>query len=392
MAVAMEKIKCCLLFSTADWDAQYWTNKQYTAKQLSQNGFSVLYVESVGLRPPKIGSSKDWKRIFRRLKLGIKGPRVVEKDIWVLSPLLLPFLHKNKIVSLFNQVILSFLVKRFIYKNNFKNPIIWSYHPYILRLVEHIKNEMVIYHCVDDLKSVPGIDGSAFRTLEKIFLKRADYVFTTSQALELECSKYNHNTHYFSNVVDQVHFNSAFFTASLPVELEKIPCPRLGYIGVLSDFKIDFPLLFELAMKNPKWNFILIGDEREGQNNLLLKKMRKINNIHFLGHRDYNLLPSYLAGFDVGLLPTLINDYTKYMFPMKYYEYLAAGLPVVSTALDFTRYVQDGLEKGNDAETFSKAIAKQLSRGKLKFEESKIYVGDNTWSKRMDKMLEIIGK
>ena len=386
----MAESKCCIIFSTADWDTPYWTNKQHTAHQLALKGYRVLYIETVGLRTPQIGSGRDWVRIWRRLKSGLQGARKVESRIWVLSPLVLPFLHKNKFVRFFNQGILRFLIKRFLSKKNLKSPIIWTYHPFMLDSIEGINHDTLVYHCVDDLSAVPGVNGIGFKLQEKKLLNVADVVFTTSPALQEECSKYNQNTHYFSNVVNQEHFNLAFQVDSLPGELQKIPKPRLGYIGVLSDFKVDFLLLIELAKNHPEWHFVMIGEEREGQLNSQVKKMRAMPNVHFLGHRDYKVLPNYLAGFDVALLPTLINDYTKAMFPMKYYEYLAAGLPVVSTPLDFTKYNKAGLEVGSDISSFAKAIKKQLSNGKLTELESRGYVADNTWNARMEKMLELI--
>jgi hypothetical protein len=93
----------------------------------------------------------------------------------------------------------------------------------------------------------------------------------------------------------------------------------------------------------------------------------------------------------VGTLPILINEYTRSMFPMKYYEYLAAGIPVASTALEFTRSHREGLETATDAPTFVQAIARQLARGRLTDAEAVRFVGDNTWKSRTMKMLECMG-
>ena len=123
----------------------------------------------------------------------------------------------------------------------------------------------------------------------------------------------------------------------------------------------------------------------------MAKEIRNEANTHFLGYRPYSALPEYLRGISVGTLPTIINDYTRSMFPMKYYEYLAAGVPVVATPLEFTRRHVEGLEVAADAATYAEAIARQLVRGRLTDAEAVAFVGNNTWESRMTRMLEQIG-
>jgi glycosyltransferase involved in cell wall biosynthesis len=219
---------------------------------------------------------------------------------------------------------------------------------------------------------------------------RADVVFTTSPVLRDKCAAHNSNVHDFPNVVDAGHFGRALQPGQLPDDLAAIPQPRIGYIGVLSDFKVDFDLALAVARRKPEWHWVFIGEEREGQHNILVRQLRELSNVHFLGYRQYHQLPEYLRGFDAALLPTLINEYTRAMFPMKYYEYLAAGVPVVSTPLDFTRHHNAGLEVGSDADSFITAIERQLRHGRLNAEQVSKYVGENTWDARLNKMLKYI--
>src|SRR5262249_51154926 len=140
-------------------------------------------------------------------------------------------------------------------------------------------------------------------------------------------------TDYCPNATDVTHFATARDGGAVPEELAAIARPRLGYVGVLSDFKIDFELIERAAALSPAWQFVFIGDEREGQGSAAIARLRARPNVHFLGWRPYALLPKYLRGIDVALLPQRLNDYTRAMFPMKYFEYLAAGKPVVATPL-----------------------------------------------------------
>ena len=137
----------------------------------------------------------------------------------------------------------------------------------------------------------------------------------------------NSNTHYFSNVADYAHFARARESMTdLPGDLAALPTPRIGFIGAISGYKLDFPLLRKIAMAHPEWSVILIGKVGEGDPWTDVADLRSIPNIHFFGPRPYALLPGYLKGFDVAILPSAINEYTAGMFPMKFFEYLAARL------------------------------------------------------------------
>lgn len=385
----------CVLFSTADWDEPYWTNKQHTARILARRGWRVLYVESVGLRSPKLASGKDWARIWRRLWSGLRSnfiaPPQREHNVWVLSPLMFPAKHHWPVVSRFNQALLRWSVARFARRHRFSDTVVWTYHPFMLEAIKTLPHGPLIYHCVDDLAAIPGVDVEAFHRAQQQLLGLSEAVFTTAAALRDQCLPFNPNTHFFANVVDAQHFGRALERRGpLPHDLAAIPGPRLVYHGVLSDFKVDFPLIAAAARRRPDWQWIFIGEEREGQRSAWVSQLKELPNVHFLGYRAYEQLPAYLAGMDVGLLPTLLNGYTRSMFPMKFFEYLAAGLPVVSTPLDFTKDRFDGLEVGETPEAFVAAIERQLARGKLTPQESRVYVGDNTWDARTVKMLDCV--
>ena len=390
----MKPIDLCILFSTADWDAPYWTNKQHTAKNLALKGIRVLYIESIGLRRPNIASSVDIARIFRRLLRSFQGVHKVDQNIFVLSPLIIPFKHHWFLVRWLNKVFLRHAVGTFVKntkeKNGGQKTIVWSYHPYALDAIPKDSGWPMIYHCVDDLSAIPGIDGNAFNLAEQDFLKRVDLVFTTSNYLFEKCKKINSRVFNFPNVVDYEHFSKPTELSKFPQDLDLIAHPRVVYAGVLSDFKFDFELFFEVVKLSPQWQFILIGEEREGQSNSLVKKLKLEPNVHFIGYVKYADLPKYLSRMDVAILPTLINSYTKSMFPMKYYEYISAGLPVVSTPLDFLRAHSAGVVIGDNAKTFKDGIEKQINNGRVSALQAANIVGDNTWTSRLDKMISCI--
>lgn len=381
--------KTCVLFATADWDTPYWTNKQHTASHLVKQGYKVLYVESIGLRAPTV-NTPDIKRVFKRLLRGFRPPKLVEKDLWVLSPLAFPFKQHWKLVKILNQGWLGLRVKFFMWRKRFVNPLVWTYHPFVLEVLSVVNYDALVYHCVDDLAAIPGVDAEAFNHEERRLLSVSQAVFVTNQALEEKCKEHNSNTYYFPNVADSEHFGLALEEGGLPADIKNIPSPRIGYIGALSDFKVDFLLIYEVAINKVDWHWVIIGDEREGQHSALIEKLGGLPNIHFLGHRDYLDLPDYLRGINVATLPTLLNEYTKSMFPMKYFEYLAAGVPVVSAPLEFTKTNSAGLIVASDAKEFESAIAKQLENGRFSKPEAIALVAENTWSTRLSTMLSLI--
>ncbi|MEX0628704.1 MAG: glycosyltransferase, partial [Cucumibacter sp.] len=155
--------------------------------------------------------------------------------------------------------------------------------------------------------------------------------------------------------------------------------------------KLDFPLLLELFSARPDWHLVLIGEEREGQSNPDLARLGALPNVYRLGYRPYADLPAYLRGIQVGLLPSALNAYTRAMFPMKFYEFLAAGIPVAATPLAFAAEPHPGLAVGAGPAGFAAAIARQLARGRLTRQETLVAVGENTWGKRLDRMLALAG-
>ena len=381
--------KDCVLFSTADWDTPYWTNKQHTAHHLALKGFRVLYIESIGIRAPTF-NGQDLRRMWQRLKRGLRPAKLVEPNVWVMSPLAIPFKQHWPLVKAFNQGWLRARIKVFMLGHSFHKPLVWTYHPFMLGIVNKLNCGPLVYHCVDDLSAVPGVDSDAFNGEERKLLAGCNTVFVTSEALKNKCALFNSNTHYFPNVVDAEHFGQARKNGPLPKDLKAIPTPRIGYIGALSDFKVDFALMQDVATARPDWHWVVIGAEREGQHSPLVDALHALPNVHFLGDKPYTDLPDYLRGLDVGTLPTLVNEYTRSMFPMKYFEYLAAGVPVVSTPLEFTKHHQSGLQIAQGALDFEQAITVQLDRGRFDVAEANSMVGENTWAHRLKKMLRLV--
>jgi glycosyltransferase involved in cell wall biosynthesis len=318
-----------LLFSTADWDNPFWTNKQQMAVLFAKRGYRVLYVDSLGLRRPGL-HKRDFLRIAGRLRKALPVPRQVQPGLWRLSPLVLP-LHSSPLAAAAGNFLLQAVLRPSLRLLGMPRPLIWTYNPLVAELCASLPHSGIIYHCVDDLRAAPHIDGTAVARGEEKLGRAAGLCFVTSLPLRERMQKIFPKVVYEPNVCEQAFFETAVQGLPEPEELRSLPRPRLLFIGALSAYKVDFPLLETLARALPEARFTLIGQKGEGQPDSASPPC--LPNVHLLGAQAYGRLPYFMANCEAAILPAPRNAYTDAMFPMKFFEYLAAGLPLAATRL-----------------------------------------------------------
>ena len=349
------------LLATADWDHPFWTNKQHVAVSLVDLGHRVLYLDSLGLRPPTL-AARDRGRLWRRLRRCLAGPRQVRPGLWVVAPLQLPLRASDRIDRC-NRLLLALSLRFAYWRLRFRSDLLWTYNPRTACLLDLHPYYRSLYHCVDAIDAQPGMNGPQLRRDEQRLCGLVDLVVTTTPFLQERCAPRARRCVQFTNAVDVDHFRQARDPqVRIPADLESIPSPRLLFVGAIAAYKLNLSLLAELADRHPRWSIVLIGAVGEGDPSTTLTPIAHCLNIHLLGPRSYAELPAYLRGADVGLIPALINDYTRAMFPMKFFEYLAAGLPVVATPLPALEAHAAFLERATDAEGFAGAIERILQR------------------------------
>lgn len=350
------------LLSTADWEHPFWTNKQHVACTLAELGHRVLYVESVGLRPPRF-EGQDLIRLGRRLWRGLQPPRLVRPRLWVWSPLLIPA-PRTSLQRRLNRIVFSIMLRLWRRWLGIKADLLWTYNPLCGQLLDLSRTgyRQLVYHCVDDLAAQPCMPASLIESEEARLCRACDQVFVTSRELLRSRGLHNARTSYYHNVADLDHFAQARNSQlPLPLDLRNLPAPRLGFVGAISGYKLDLDLLKSLALHRPDCQLVLIGRVGEGDPDTDLCGLQALPNVHLLGPKPYCDLPAYLRGFDLALLPCPINAYTRSMFPMKFFEYLAAGLPVVATALPALEEYRDLAWLCEDAEGFLAAVDARLA-------------------------------
>ncbi len=222
---------------------------------------------------------------------------------------------------------LSDLLDQVLKLARIERPVLWFYTPMMCDIASHVEAQAVVYDCMDELANFKFAP-SSIREAEQRLLARADVVFTGGESLYRSRAECHKNIHCYPSSVDITHFGQARSIQRSPLDQENIPSPRLGYAGVI-DERTDLGLVAEIARARPNYSFVFVGPVVKISDD----DLPRAANIHFLGRKEYDELPSYMSGWDVALMPFAHNDATKFISPTKTPEYLAAGLPVVSTRI-----------------------------------------------------------
>jgi glycosyltransferase involved in cell wall biosynthesis len=266
--------------------------------------------------------------------------------------------------------------------------VLWFYTPMALDFASHLEPLATVFDCMDELSAFKFAPPELIENEQKL-LEKADVVFTGGQSL-YEAKKDRHaNVYAFPSSIDVKHFNQAREIAEEPADEKHLPHPRLGYCGVI-DERMDIELLGKMAELKPDWHFVMIGPVVK----IAEEDLPRRENIHYLGGKNYNELPAYLAGWDVALMPFAMNESTKYISPTKTPEYLAAGLPVVSTPIrDVVRpYGEQGLVQiASTAEEFVAACEKALAENLPdRLQTADEFLSHNSWDKTFAGMSQLI--
>ena len=384
-----------VVLATADWDHRLWTNKQHTALSLQRAGHRVLYIESLGLRPPR-ADRQDRQRIVKRLRRMFRPPRQVEPGLWVWSPMVIPGGTRGVLLHI-NRVLFSSALGWILRGLRFRSPLLWTYNPLTGRYLNLKRRagtskpsmfSAAVYHCVDRIHAQPGMPATLIADSERQLCRTVNVVFTTSPDLQASLMRINACTYHYGNVADQAHFAAALDAPPAPDGLAGIPKPRLMFVGAIDAYKLDLPMLTALARQRSDWSWVLLGPVGEADPDTSIAALQALPNVHVMGLQAYDDLPAWLAHADVALLPLQENTYTQHMFPMKFFEYLAAGRPVVATQIPALRpYASGALLCPPDPEAFEAAIATALSGDGPSLDQRLALAAEHTYESRTQKML-----
>jgi len=395
-----------VIFSHLPWDFPV-DYVQQTARQLTKRAQVVVFNPRIPFSFWKfLFNRKAKEEYFRYLKKG------EDEGILRFFPLgILPF-QRVKLIEKIN-VYFGLLLFKFYYLFHFGRikPIVWTFSSELVDLIPE-KRKILVYDRVDQIASLDPGENRWMKQQDKRLLKLADYVFVNSPYALRFVKKYNQNSFLVSCGCAVDLFQQRKLKP--PQELKEVKKPIIGLVGSL-DFRLDFQILYPLIKKRKDWRFVFIGTQlshdpaqfKATDLFLWLEKLQKLPNAYFLGKKPKGRLPHFLFVFDVCLIPYDVSlEFVQGCNPMKLYEYLALGKPVVSTPIEAVKVFSPIVKIANTASGFEEAIEEFLKEGdnlkelyeanevpkydKKEQKKRKKIAQENSWEKKVERMWGVV--
>lgn len=385
----MSSLNPVVCVSNTPWRTSLPTNRQQLPRYLAHHT-RVLYISPFSLGQLMLGrvGLRDYRGSLSEACPGLyvaRSPQfltMVKGQVWPLKQI--------------DQVLRERKIKQCMKALDVGKPILWLYFPPSFEhLIGRLGEAVTCYHCTDDYVGYAetlGWDVARINAEEQALVKRADFVFVTSRPIYEKHKKVNPRTFLMPNVAETAFFRRvAEGTVGTADDVRNIPRPVAGFIGAVDRYKLDVELIDNVAALRPDWSFVFVGPIGAGDGTSL-SQLPQRDNVYYLGRRSYDVLPSYIAGFDVCLIPYQINSYTAGVFPLKFWEYLAAGKPVAMTPLPALSEHYDLAYVAGGADEFARSLNVALSQGD---EPSLIkhrveIASQNSWEKRAEEIVGIL--
>jgi uncharacterized SAM-binding protein YcdF (DUF218 family)/glycosyltransferase involved in cell wall biosynthesis len=376
--------------SSIDWDF-IWQGHQEIMSRFAAAGHTVLFIENMGVRTPRLSDMPRMRHRLRNRLRGVQGFREERPGLFVFSPVVLPFPY-SRMARWVNRTMLMRALRRWMRATGFGRPIVWTFlpTPTARDLVRELDPEVTIYYCIDDFASssptARRIGGSEIE-----LFREADLVFVTSERLRERAARTSRTVHLFPFGVSFEVFDAARRAAAGPPDdMRELPRPVIGYVGGIHQW-VDQEILAGLARAMPEATVLLVGPVQAD-----VSALAGLHNVHLLGTRAHGEIPRYIAAFDVTLVPYRRTEYTANVYPTKLNEYLAMGKAVVAT--DLTEIRRFNAEHGDivavasDADGFVEAIRQHLAKPEDPADvERRISVArSNSWTLKMNRMATLI--
>jgi glycosyltransferase involved in cell wall biosynthesis len=377
--------------SRQDWDTALPTNRQQIMLRAARRGHRVLFVESgghLGRHLWRLAKGPNRRSLASRL---FRGERAAEGVTVEKAITLAPWGQKYELANRINSRLTQLRLRRAA-RGLDPRRVLWLYDPTAFELVGRTGEVLAVYDVVDDYAEQVGPDARRKRFVaeaDREAARRSQLVFATTNGLYDRQSGLNADTHLVRNGADFAHFSHRNGRAP---ELARVEAPVLGFAGNLTPEKVDFDLLEAVARARPEWSIVLVGPVADGARDQVAR-LTSLPNVHGVGLRPYEGLPSFVSGFSVGLIPYRANAYTRNCSPLKVFEYLAAGKPVVASGVSEVSGMEPDVVLAEGVEEFVAAVDRALDEDSPKAVARRQALAErNTWDARAERLLELIGE
>jgi glycosyltransferase involved in cell wall biosynthesis len=359
-------------------------------RRFARAGNRVLFVNSISMGLPSVGSPDFIAKIKRKLRSYARFVRRAEDGIIVVSPAVIPF-YSNHFIRRLNRWLLVLQIRLLMIAFDLRNPILWIAIPTAREVVGRLGECFLVYQVSDKYeanKMDHATGGGVIADMHRELLDRAAIVYYSGRKLfEEERAAAGAPVavmKLLEQAVDFEHFAAATSSIGLPVpqDIARIPGPRLGYFGAIETWLLDQDLISYVASRRPEWHWVLMG--------LRSSRLRveDFPNVHYLGSKRYAELPEYAAQFDVCVLPWVTdNDFVNHGSPIKVREYLATGKPVVITPLYEYERLDGILRIARSYDDFISQVEDALTRDSESRKQARQQsMRDATWDRRAEEV------
>lgn len=374
-------------FGPEPWDG-LWRNRHQLLSVFARAN-KVLYVEPRAPLRPAI------QAVWRERSLGLKWPlcEAVQSNLFVFhTPRLAP-ISGNRLVAALTRFIRHRLLRETLRQLGMDKPIVWFSRPNMADLIGVCQERLSIYHVVDEYAAYGNktdAQKQRIHAIERRMLALADVVIVVSPPLLTAKQQYNPNTYLVPNAVNYEAFSHAMSdNGPLPSDVTCLPRPIIGYSGLICS-RLDLELLVDIAQEHPQWTLALVGVVQDQKCRETMERLRGLSNVYLLGYKTVDLVPYYVKAFDVCLIPYRAGEEAIHINPLKLYDYLACGKPVVSVDIPSVRPFAEVVHIAKDKTTFVRRIEDALREdGRLTSRRLSI-AKQNTWEARVEQLSTLI--
>jgi glycosyltransferase involved in cell wall biosynthesis len=382
-----------ICLSPQEWRVELPTNRQQVMRRAARRGHRVLFVETghfLGRHLWALLRGCEGRSLLRRL---VSTEEVVPGVLLRKARNLLPWGSTYRLPKAVNAAITARMLRRL--GAALPQPVVlWIYDPGAAGLAGRCGEAFAVYDCVDDYReqTTSRRKRKVVTSCDRLAAQRSRLVFTTSAAIYERQRRLNPKTHLVPNAGDYQHFAAAVDRGLAAPEVAGLPRPVLGFAGNFLASKVDFGLLEHVAGALPTATLLLIGPASP-DTAPALDRLDHFRNVHWLGPKPYAQLPRYVAAFDVGLIPYVSNAYTRSCFPLKLYEYLAAGKPVVAAGLPELAGMEPDVVLANEPVRFVDAVGAVLGvDAETDRMRRRKVASRNSWEAKTERLLELVGR